>query len=102
MTSCTHTRVQRGYFRDYYAENRDELRPYHRENKRCRYRRGWAKWLLHELTAYWYAEARGVSPQSLSSMLDSQPTCDQWMSFACVGRGKRSIGRSAEQIRSTG
>src|SRR5688572_26066500 len=102
MTITTHTRVQRGYYRRYYAENRDDIRPRERENKRCRYRRGWANWLMAELRAYWSAETMGVSQKTLDAILYSLPTSSQWMTFACVGRSKHSTGKSETQIRSTG
>lgn len=92
MTITTHIRVQRGYFRRRYAERRDVLRPKESERQRWRYRLGWAEWLITELIAYWYAEATGESRQKLESMLFSQPTSDQWMSYVTAGRNRLSTG----------
>ncbi len=102
MTVTTHTRVERGYFRRYYKQTGAIRRSEARENFRCRYRRGWARWLIVELCAYWSAEATGASPQILESILFSLPTSDQWMRYACDGPNKRSIGKKGRQTLSIG
>jgi hypothetical protein len=102
MTITTHTRVQRGFYRCYYQRTAEIRREKAREGSKCRYRRGWANWLIAELIAYWSAERMGVSNQRLDTMLYSQPTSSQWMSYASVGRSKRSTGSPAGPTQSTG
>lgn len=102
MTIDTHIRAQRGYFRRYRQENLDEIRLRDAGEKRCRYRRGWANWLVAELIAYWYAEQHGLSQQTLDQILYSLPTSNQWMSFASDGLNRRSTGSHAKRTRSTG
>jgi len=69
-----------------------------REYFKCRYRRGWALWLIEELRAYWSNEEK----------LSNQPTPDclpisvQWTSCVFVGPSKRLTGQRAMPIRSTG
>jgi hypothetical protein len=102
MTITTHARVQRGYYRAYYERTAETRRQKAREGKKCRCRRGWAKWLIAELIAYWYAEATGHDQPTLDAILFYQPTSDQWMSYASDGLNRRSIGSRERQIRSTG
>lgn len=101
MTITTHTR-ERGFYRRYYRATAEIRRMKARETSKCRYRRGWANWLIAELIAYWYAESVGESPQSLQLILDFQPTSNQWMRFASVGRSKRSTGSDVKPTPSTG
>lgn len=104
MTITTQARVERGtdYYQRYYRRTAEVRRTKARENSKCRYRRGWANWLIAELIAYWYAAEHGASPQSLQLILDSRPTSNLWMRFAFVGRNKRSTGKNDTPIRSIG
>lgn len=103
MTIATETRVQRGYFRRYYQRTKPVRQEQARENRKCRYRRGWVKYLIAELHAYWSAERQGASSETtLQLILDYRPTSDQWMTYVCAGRSRHLIGRRQTRIRSTG
>jgi hypothetical protein len=101
MTISTSTRVQRGYFRVYREKNLNVLRSYNAGYKRWLYRLGWAEWLIEELTEYWSAEAMGVTPPKLDTMLHSRPTSGQWMNYVSAGRSRLSTGSPEKRIPST-
>ena len=44
------------YWRRYYAEHKPKKQAQAREGKRCRYRIGWANWLIAELRLEWAKE----------------------------------------------
>lgn len=98
MTISTHVRVSRGYFRSYYDRTVDIRREKAREARICRYRRGWALWLIAELREFWSAEAR----QKSQPTQDCPTISNQWMSYVSDGRSKPSIGRAVLRIRSIG
>ena len=106
MTISTHTRVERGYYRRYYAANADEIRPKARVRRKWDYLHGCALQLLEELREHWREEReqeqRQLSPRKIRLMRPSLVTSQEWMHSANDGAGKLSIGRSVLRIRSTG
>jgi len=100
MTISTHVRVQRGYYRRYYAEHADVIRAKNRVHRLCHYRNGFALQLLAELREHWKNESQ--------QLMENQPTPDcptiskVWTTFACDGPSKPSTGRPLLRIRSTG
>lgn len=110
MTISTHIRVERGYYRRYYAANADELRPPQRVRRLCRYRLGCALQLLEELREHWRKEREDQEaqpqpdPRHLLTTLTppSLATWEEWTTCVTDGANRRSIVRSTLRIRSTG
>jgi|SRR3954464_7482575 hypothetical protein len=108
MTISTHTRVERGYYRRYYAANADEIRPKARVRRKWDYLHGCALQLLEELREHWRQELeqeqRALLPprKKIRSTRLSLATYREWMDCATDGVDKPSTGRSVLRIRSTG
>jgi hypothetical protein len=105
MTISTHTRVERGYYRRYYAANADELRPPQRVRRLCRYRLGCALQLLEELREFWREEKEREEREARMPIRLTPPSLvisQGWTNCANDGVSSVSTGRSVLRIRSTG
>lgn len=102
MTITSHTRVQRGYYRAYYAEHADELRRKACERRKWRYRLGCALQLLEELREHWRSERESEARSMIRLTPPSLVTFKEWTTCATDGVNKPSTGRSTLRIRSIG
>ena len=102
MTISTHTRVQRGYYRRYYAATAEVRRQKAREYYQCRCRRGWALWLIAELRKVWAEDNHQMMPMEEQPTPLSQATWEVLMSYVRDGHVKPLTGPRRMRIRSTG